>query len=290
MQIAGRMRYSPPYKDLYIYYLKGRIGGDPFPNAEDFIGNWEEEEDTFLFFKRPADASVADLLKRESHLTLLDSYQMPYEQWQGDAVVPFCVGSLHVAPPWNAEEARSTRSDEAETLPDPILLDPGVVFGSGTHPTTRDCLEAIQHAFEFQPPRRVLDLGTGTGVLALAAVRLGAKRVLAVDLNRLAVRTAQRNAALNRMTDRLLAVQGNALHFMDVSADLLITNIHYDVMQHLIVQPGFLRYKQFVLSGLLKSQAREIEYSLSSMSFDIARKWDRDGIWYTYYGRCPESD
>jgi ribosomal protein L11 methyltransferase len=275
------MHYSQPYKDLFIYYLKGRVGKDPVLGDEGFIGNWEEEEYSFLFFKRPADAPVAQLLGRQPHLVLQDSYQMPYEQWQGDAVEPFRVGGLYVVPPWHADAAQL---DEGV-----ILLDPGVVFGTGTHPTTRDCLTALQWAFDFQPPRRVLDLGTGTGLLALAAARLGAPCVLAVDLNHLAVLTARRNAVLNRMTDRLLVVQGDAVNFMDLSGDLVISNIHYDVMQHLIAAPGFYRYGQFVLSGLLRSQARQIEHVLHSKPVEIVRRWEHDGTWHTFYGRCHAS-
>jgi ribosomal protein L11 methyltransferase len=170
-----------------------------------------------------------------------------------------------------------------------ILLDPGVVFGTGTHPTTHDCLTALQWAFEYQVPQRVIDLGTGTGLLALAAVRLGATRVLAVDLNPLAVRTARRNAVLNRMTQRMLVVQGDAINFMDVPGDLVISNIHYEIMRHLVAAPGFTRCRQFVLSGLLRSQAREIEHVLHTQPVEIVRKLDRDGIWYTYYGRCHAS-
>ncbi|RJQ70215.1 MAG: methyltransferase domain-containing protein [Desulfobacteraceae bacterium] len=269
--------YEPPYKDLCIYYLKGRIGRDLLLEKEkDFIGNWEEADDSFLFFKRPADRCMNGLLGRQPHLVLHDRYQMSYEQWQGDTVSPFRVGCLQVTPPWHAEAHRLDKTG--------ILLDPGVVFGTGSHPTTRDCLTALQRAFEFRSPASVLDLGTGTGLLALAAVRLGARKVLAVDLNHLAAQTARRNAVLNRMTDRLCVVQGNAINFMDISSDLMISNVHYEVMRHLIAAPGFARQKQFILSGLLRTQAREIEYQLHKQTVEIVHKWEQDGTWHTYYG------
>jgi ribosomal protein L11 methyltransferase len=131
---------------------------------------------------------------------------------------------------------------------------------------------------------RVVDLGTGTGLLALAAACLGARQVVAVDLNLLAVQTAWRNVQLNRMQDRILVAQGNAKNFMDLAGDLMVSNIHYEIMRQLVDTPGFLAHKQYVLSGLMRSQAKEIELSLLRCS-TILQKWERDGIWFTYWGR-----
>jgi ribosomal protein L11 methyltransferase len=274
-------KYQPPYGELWIYYLKGRVGGDPLRDDVDFIGNWEEEQDSFLFFKRPADAQVQALLDRQPHLHLQDRYEMSYEEWQGGAVAPLVAGRLRVVPPWHPEAAAPGEND--------ILLDPGVVFGTGTHPTTYDCLTAMQLAFAAGPVADVLDLGTGTGLLALAAARLGARRVLAVDLNRLAVRTAQRNVRTNDMAHQVLVAQGNAINFMDLPNDLMVSNIHYDVMRHLVASEGFGRQRRFVLSGLLRSQARDIEYQLRRQPAEILDRWEHEHTWFTYYGRSTRS-
>ncbi len=266
-----------PYKDLFIYYLKGRVATDPALDGPAYIGNWEEEDDSFLFFKQPADIIIQDLLQHQPHLELQDRFQMTYDEWQGGALAPLQVGHIQVVPPWHEKASDLTVND--------ILLDPGVVFGTGTHPTTSDCLAAVQMAFESQSVDRVLDLGTGTGLLALAAAHLGAQRCLAVDLNRLAVETAQRNVQLNQMSDRILVVQGDAKNFMDLSYDLMVSNIHYDIMLQLVGAPGFRTQKQFILSGLLRSQAREIEYQLRQQQVKILHKWSREGVWHTFYGR-----
>lgn len=268
--------HNPPYKELHIYYLKGRVGSTEALRDDDaFIGNWEEEGDAFLFFSRPADPVVDALLKRRPHLTLVDTYQMGYEEWQGGALKPLSVGDLHIVAPWQVSQCPA--------VADPILLDPGVVFGTGTHPTTRDCLTALQLAVKREHVESVIDLGTGTGLLALAAAHLGAGRVVAVDTNGLATETAQGNVRLNKMTDRIVVVQGNAKNFMDLACELMVSNIHYAVMRELVDMPGFLSHKQFVLSGLLRSQAREIE-SLLLRRTTILRKWERDGIWTTFWG------
>lgn len=270
----------PPYKDLHIYYFKGRLPPDAIKGDETFIGNWEEEEDSFLFFRQSADQQIQMVIEQYPHLVLSDQFEMTYEQWQGGTLAPIRIKNLRVIPAWH------TDTDDADT--GTLLLDPGVVFGAGTHPTTRDCLAAIQSASDSQPIGDVVDLGTGTGLLALAAARCGARRCIAVDLNRLAVETAMENVRLNKMTDRIAVVQGNAKNFMDLSCDLVISNIHYDVMRHIVAAPGFRLTKQFVLSGLLRSQAREIENRLLQGGAKILKMWERDGIWYTFHGINPK--
>lgn len=268
-----------PYRQLYIYYINGRIQTDSALRLPAFIGNWEEEGDTFLFFSEPADHLVEKMVSHQNGLVLLDRFQMSYEQWQGEHVSAYTVGRLHVTPPWESSPAPDGKIC--------LLMDPGVVFGNGRHPTTRDCLKAMQQAFAAEAVSSVIDLGTGTGLLAMAAAALGADRVVAVDLNRLAARTARRNACLNHMTDRVLVVQGDAKNFMDVACDLMVSNIHYAVMRPMIELPGFQAYKQFVLSGLLRSQAREIEVMLKQRAARIIHRWDQDGTWFTYWGRNP---
>ena len=266
---------QPPYDDLYIYYLEGRLPSRAFENDPAFIGNWEEEGDTFLFFKESRKERIDQLVAHEPQVTLVDDYQMTYEQWQGGLPAPFTVGRLRVIPPWHADAKKATGS---------ILLDPGVVFGTGSHPTTHDCLSALQMAFKRSPVDRVLDLGTGTGLLALAAVRLGAEECVAVDLNRLAARTALRNVLYNDMSKQVLVVQGDAKKFMDLPCRLMVSNIHCDIMRYLVMAPGFREKKQFILSGLLRSQAREIEQLLNRVGAKILHRWAQDGIWSTFYG------
>lgn len=173
---------------------------------------------------------------------------------------------------------------EIENPKSEILLDPGVVFGTGTHPTTHDCLEILERVCCEEKVDSVLDLGTGTGLLALAAARLGCRHILAVDFNFLAAKTAKRNAVLNLLEENVLTVQGRAEDFMDYPAELMIANIHYDVMKRLIRSEGFLRKKWFILSGLLRSEARDIAWKLSQYPVRILERRERDSVWHTFFG------
>ena len=266
-----------PYNKLFIYYFQGRLLSKFARFGERFIGNWEEGDTSFLFFSAPADDQVDRLLSDQPQLVLEDRFCMSYDQWHGEPVNPFRSGRFLIMPPW-----RMVAVEEGDV---PILLDPGVVFGAGTHPTTLDCLEAIEILCDNEKPNSSLDLGTGTGLLGIAAARSGCGRNLAVDNNFLAARTARGNVALNDLNDRVNVVCGLAQDFLDWEADLLIANIHYDVMKKLVILPGFLKKKWFVLSGLLRSEAGQIESQLSRQPVTIVRKWVKDGVWHTLFGR-----
>lgn len=271
---------KPPSQDLFIYYIKGRVDPDAIGRDPDFLGLWEEDDDAFLFFTKSCDDNVASVLATQPHLELMDRFEMTYEQWHGGPIEPLTVGALRIIPPWHP----SAKNCDRNTL----LLDPGVVFGTGTHPTTHDCLTAVQLALSHRPARRVIDLGTGSGLLSLAAIQMGSKTCLALDLNRLAVETAWRNVILNDMCEQILVVQGDANNFMDLPCDLMVSNIHYDVMRHIIAGKGFQVPKQFILSGLLRSQASKVEARLESGPVKILEKWERDGIWTTFYGEIVD--
>jgi len=274
-----------PYQELFIYYIKGRIKIDGNTLPDDCLGNWEEEEDSFLFFSRPAPEQIKAILSRQPQLSYIDSYHMPYEQWLGEVFSTFGHGKFRVIPPWEASQ-NSTRNNRTLS----ILLDPGLVFGTGTHPTTRDCLDALELAAGSTAFKSVLDLGTGTGLLALAAAKLGSSGVVAVDLNLLAAKTAQRNVRLNHLQNRIITVQGRAENMIAYPADLVIANIHYDVMRQLVNDRGFLSKKRFILSGLLRSEARHITDILNKQRADIIKQWTHEGIWYTFYGEIAQNN
>jgi ribosomal protein L11 methyltransferase len=268
----------PPYEELFIYYLEGRVQEAQLTPAPTYIGTWEEDGFSFIFYSAEAETAITALLASRPELSLRDRFHMSYEQWQGGRVSAFRAGRFHVRPPWEDDAGPKLVGEIA------FLLDPGVVFGTGTHPTTRDCLAALELLYRETAVETVLDLGTGTGILAIAAAQLGSRRVVAVDFNRLAVQTTRRNIVLNEAANRILPVHGRAEELVDCPAELVIANIHYDVMQELLQAPGFRAKPYWILSGLLRSEAHAAERLLEGGGSHIIRRWTRDHIWYTYLG------
>jgi ribosomal protein L11 methyltransferase len=266
-----------PYENLNIYYIKGALSPSDQRFDNSFIGNWEEDGFSFLFFSKPSREVVTKLVKTRTYLTLVDEYAMTYDEWHGERITPFRAGGLNIVPPWEKE---TVLLDQA-----PILLDPGVVFGTGTHTTTRDCLEAMEMAFRREKALSMIDMGTGTGLLAIAAVRHGCRSALAVDFNLLAARTAARNVRLNRLEKNIVAIQGMAEEFAEFPVDLMVANIHHAVMKKFIRPQSFSGKRQFILSGLLRSEISDIRERLTKCPVNIIKTWNGDGIWHTIYGK-----
>ena len=153
-----------------------------------------------------------------------------------------------------------------------IAMDPGSAFGTGSHPTTRLCLEALELLAAMTPEGlaglRVADLGCGSGVLGLAALRLGAASVAAVDTDSLAVRATTDNAALNGLTPQVRVQLGSVEVLAELldgqPADLLLCNILAPVIQALC--PAFNTVLAAngvgLLSGLLVDQAPALQLAL----------------------------
>jgi ribosomal protein L11 methyltransferase len=147
--------------------------------------------------------------------------------------------------------------------PDEVVLtiDPGQAFGTGTHETTRLCLELMEEAFDATPrPRRALDIGTGTGILAIAAVLLGADRALGIDTDPKAVEVAGENAKLNGVADRFEA-SFLPLSSIDETFELvaanLIAEILIDMKKEIVARcvPG----GSLILSGILTEKCDWVE-------------------------------
>jgi ribosomal protein L11 methyltransferase len=261
---------------LYIYYIDGIIPAHHPITAEGFVGNWVEDNFSFLFFTRPAHRLVESIIAEFPGRVLLDEYDMTYGQWQGGTIEPLRIGRFLLNPTWI--KASPGKNDIA------ITVDSGVVFGNGSHTTTQACLEAIDIACAGNKVESMLDLGSGTGVLALAAAKLGCRKVVAVDYNYLAARTARQNVLLNQLDDRILVVNGKAEEHTAIATDLLVANIHFEVMKDLVRTDGFLRQKWFVLSGLLGSEIEKILEFLATQPVLILKRWNQDAIWHTVLG------
>ena len=262
---------------LSVYCLHGCVPDGVLDGCTILAGNWVEAGHSYLFFTKEADAIVMQLLERVRELTLLDHYQLTYRQWQGEQPQLLKVGKFSIIPPWAASGSSKG--------PLSVILDPGLVFGDGTHPTTADCLEAVETACVEMDAATMLDLGAGTGILAIGGALLGCRRVLAVEYTFLAARTARRNVIYNRLEDRILTVNGRAEDFAAVSADLLVANIGYSVIKSLVLSGMLKNHKTFILSGLLESEADRVIVMCAENGLHVSRQWGAAaGGWKTVMG------
>ena len=264
-----------PYQTLYIYEISGEISNSRDFFEEDFIGCWNEDRISFLFFSQPHDQEVETFVD-EKGLSLLSKNVLDYKAWQaGEELNPFKVGNLVFCPSWEDRVI-----EEGEVL---VRIDPCVVFGTGYHPTTRSCLKALWEIYQKEGPERVLDLGTGSGILALATAKWGAKRVLAIDCNELAVETTLRNVLSNEESQRIEVKQGRAEDFIEEEADLVCANLHLQIVESLLNKRAFYEKRWSILSGLFLKDFEEIERRLKRGSIQITQRIQEQN-WVTFVG------
>jgi ribosomal protein L11 methyltransferase len=144
-----------------------------------------------------------------------------------------------------------------------LTLDPGMAFGTGLHPTTRMCLEQIEQ--HTQPGRRILDVGTGSGILAIAAAKLGAAHVYAIDNSSVAVESAPANAAMNDLSDRIQVVLGvldeTQAARMAGQYDLVVANIIAHIIGSIAPQLAqvLAPHGLLIVSGIIEARRHDAE-------------------------------
>lgn len=165
-----------------------------------------------------------------------------------------------------------------------IVLDPGMAFGTGTHPTTRLCLSALEEL--AVSGMRVLDLGTGSGILSIAAAKRGAASVYAVDTDPIAVASAQENVSANGVAG-IVRVERGSLERARAIYDLVLVNILYSVILDLLDRglADALRLDGVVVvSGIIDDQEADIVQALAARGVEVTgRRSERD--WVALVGR-----
>lgn len=192
---------------------------------------------------------------------------------------------LVVKPTWEDYEAA-----EGEIV---LELDPGMAFGTGTHATTALCLRALEK--NVRPGMRVIDVGTGSGILAIAAARLGADRVLALDLDPVAVSGARENAALGGLADRIVVLESDLLAAARqrdargfLPADLIVANLLAEIVLTFVpdvfraLKPGGI----YIASGIITRKAGAVRDALGKAGFRIAAE-DVEGDWVAITAAKP---
>ncbi|EYE88114.1 ribosomal protein L11 methyltransferase [Fervidicella metallireducens AeB] len=149
-----------------------------------------------------------------------------------------------------------------------IELDPGMAFGTGTHETTMMCVELLEKYVDGDDV--VFDIGTGSGILAITASKLGAKKVVGVDLDEVAVDAAKENVNFNNL-DNVEIKCGNLVEVVEGKADIIVANIIADVIVHLtkIVKPFMKNESLFISSGIINDRKEDVLKALEDANFSI---------------------
>jgi ribosomal protein L11 methyltransferase len=197
--------------------------------------------------------------------------EKPQQDWSNEwkaLIKSVQVGRLWVGPPW---EADSAPQDKVR-----IVIEPKMAFGTGDHPTTSLCLAAIDAYMASHPGASVLDVGTGTGVLAIAAKKLGASRVVGTDNDPTSVELAHENASVNGTPE--LELSGKELTQVKGPFDLVVANILANTLIALapLIAP---RVKdRLVLAGVLAPQKAEVEAAYRAQGL-IPEAGEAQGEW-----------
>ena len=178
---------------------------------------------------------------------------------------PFRAGErLVIKPSWEAYEPK-----EGDLV---LELDPGMAFGTGTHETTFMCMEQLEKY--ITPGCRAIDVGCGSGILGLAAAKLGASDVLAIDLDELAVKVAAENTEKNGLSNVVRVAHGDLLEKRDEKADVIVANIIADVICYLCgpVKKHLLEGGTFICSGIIREREEDVQRALAAAGYTVCNR------------------
>ena len=189
---------------------------------------------------------------------------------------------LTVVPSWESYQT----SDPLEKI---ITLDPGMAFGTGTHPTTSLTLQALEST--LRGGETLLDVGTGSGVLSIAAKHLGAKEVYAYDLDEVAVRSAKENMDLNEVAKDVHVSANDLLKGIEIESDVIVANILADIIL-LMIPDAWRLLKQtgtLIVSGIIEEKKEMVLTAMEEQGFVIDQVFQQKD-WYAIMLKKPEVD
>jgi len=246
------------------------------------LGVIEEDDSIIAFFPEKADmisvrrelSIIQSLIEKSGQKFALsfDFSIIPDQDWNESwkmGFVPIDVGNLFtVIPPW--ELPKDGRNN--------LIIDPAMAFGTGHHETTRSCLVLMEKYAMNDRKNSFLDLGTGTGILAIAALKLGFHHVMAIDTDPIAVHAARKNAELNQAAG--IDIRECSIANLTEEYDFIAANIISSVLELLAplitrhVKPGGI----VVLSGILSGQDEEVLSAMKQAGLNLLERYP-DGKW-----------
>jgi len=166
-----------------------------------------------------------------------------------------------------------------------FVIDPGIAFGSGTHPTTSLCLDMIERYLNRGDA--VLDVGTGSGILLIAAAKMGAAMVHGIDKNSAAVEIARKNLILNKIDEKRYKVRtGTLLNGIEEQFDLVVANLLTEIIVLLLddVQKNLKKAGTFICSGMLEGNTHRVLNKMEAQGFEILETRTKEK-WVSMAGR-----
>jgi len=160
-----------------------------------------------------------------------------------------------------------------------VVLDPGLAFGTGSHATTRMCLELLDEGIGDQAPERMFDLGTGSGILAIAGAYLGVRNILAVDIDEMSTTVASSNVQNNHAEDRVRVAEGG-IETAEGLYDIVTANLSASLLKRLALgmadhlEPGGL----LIISGFLEDESAEVMEAFTRRGLKVERIMN-DKVW-----------
>jgi ribosomal protein L11 methyltransferase len=237
-----------------------------------------QEDGAAVITHFPADARIDDIRNAvidadpRAEIVVSDSPDTDYSQWRA-SVGAHEVGELIIAPPWLAACFDATKT---------VVVDPVMAFGTGEHPTTRGAMRLMQGV--IRPGDVVADLGTGSAVLSIAAARLGASRVAAVEIDHDAIANAEENVRVNCVGDRVEVIEGDAAIILPLLAPVrvVIANIISSVIVSLlpVMRSSMSDEGRAILAGILVEERDEMVSALNADGWTIERE-DTEDVWWS---------
>jgi ribosomal protein L11 methyltransferase len=220
--------------------------------------------------------ALAAAVRSVDAAAVIETADVPAVDWSvawRERVVSHRLGRLTIAPPWLASTL-----DPATT----IVVEPAMAFGTGEHPTTRGVIRLMQGV--IRDGDRVADVGAGSAVLAIAAAKLGASRVAAIEMDDDAISNAEENVARNRVGDRVKVIAGDALVLLPLVGPVrvVLANIVSSVLVQLlpVIDGSLASDGVAILSGILEEERERMVWMLSLKGWQILAE-DREQQWWS---------
>lgn len=227
-----------------------------FPESEDLIDKIE------LIKQNVEKIPQYNLDKGLGEVTTTEVYEKDWAESWKKYYKPKKIGEkIVVKPTWEEYEEKS-----GEII---VELDPGMAFGTGTHETTTMCIRALEKY--TKPNSTIFDIGCGSGILSIAAAKLGGKRVVGVDLDELPVKVSKENVKLNKVSDVVEIRRGNLLDVVDEKADIIVSNIIAEVIVTLAsdIVPYLKGDSIFISSGIIIEKVDMVVNALLKEGFKV---------------------